>query len=357
MNSLIHCSLSTTKIAHGQHGSNSVELAPNEHYSPECPNSLRAKFAGSSVLAVVCAISIACIGKIAHVIIRPAAQLSFRAIDLIQLNFYTRGYEEALHHHLSKMKTDPSLRGQSLPPSKLVCSVTKYLAYSVAKCVFFPLYLIGIEITSFIGVFLPIDARRAYCRLDQLFYVHPIDPYAPATKFEIFSNLGAPCMQTKEFRKEKNLFRLAPSNMYHPHTPLTLYSRLSNEIEKMRCYFDETLMEGWEEPLTTLKNLMSQYSSKRDSYYANEIHNKPEVSADIDACITKQPIKDTIYSPPKGYEDLTNLSRWIFHLRQSLFWLHEAKKQLHITNNPDDEICKAQLGFAISSLQTNLQSL
>lgn len=218
------CSLSTLEIVDYQ-GKKALKAGPEEHYDNEDHWSLRGKFLTIIFLSIPS---------------RFIPQFLYRAADIV--NVFTRGYNRAVHEHLSKMKEHSDLIGTAVPYCEIACSTLVELVICVLRCAFFNLYIDLIAVIAFVGIFLPLDARRLMQRLDALFYVHPVDPYQKMTDFERISNLHAPCMQTKEFRHENNMYR-ASNKPYSPYTTHSLRLRLMNELTIAKGYFNYELQD------------------------------------------------------------------------------------------------------------------
>lgn len=166
--------------------------------------------------------------------IQYVAQLAYRILDL--RNVCRRGYRRAEENHLVNMKREANLIGSAIPVCDIVCSILWQLIASVCQIVFINVYINVVAVVAFVGVFLPRDARRLMSRMDELFYIQPLDPYAPASLFEYFGNLSSVSMQRLEFQAEQNLYRFSSS--YAPNSAESLRLRLQHEIVKARQYYN-----------------------------------------------------------------------------------------------------------------------
>lgn len=228
-----------------------VEAGEHEHYNFEEPYVTRFKFFEILVSAPF----------------RGVAQLAYRIGDIVCGNFYRRGYKQAFHDHLVAINLNKGVPGV-LPFCELTYCVLVELSKSVAKCVFLVFYVIAVELTAMAGLFLPGDARRIMCRLDQLIYVHPVNPYPESSEFEFYCNITAPCMQTRELRKEYALFRL--HGVYSPYTIDTLEQTLIKNLQQARAYFPDESLEALFDKLMDVNYLIWQARTRYNVTDFNE---------------------------------------------------------------------------------------
>lgn len=203
------------------------EAAPNEHYLYESSLRLRAKFAFLFIAAPFSAVG----------------QFAYRVCDLAQTNFYKRGI---------------------LQSNSVCCPVLKEFIYSIARCVFFIFYCIGVESISLFGILCPLSARRMLCQLEQLFYVPPLDPYQSSI-VEWFGNFLVPTMQSEEFRSDHHLMRFNLD--YSPHSISTLLHRMQANFARIESELDPQIAYEMEMQLDRIHEMLTQTPEQRAREY------------------------------------------------------------------------------------------
>lgn len=175
-------------------------------------------------------------------------QFIYRIFDLISFNFIRRGTEKAEHDFLVRLKTTPSLKGRAIPQSEITNACLKELMISIRKIVLLPLGFLAKEFICLFGLLFPYQGRKYFAKVDQFFYVRPLDMFKIESAVISFSNISAPCMQTSQFRKQENLFRFYDD---------------TRDIESYNLEFEKLIQAGQEFYPIDLNGL-NQYNIKNN---------------------------------------------------------------------------------------------
>jgi hypothetical protein len=164
------------------------------------------------------------------------------------------------------MKSDQSLKGRTVAFKEVLAQSLKELAISVMKIVLLPLGLVAKEFISLFGLIFPFQGRKYFGKVEQFFYVRPLDMFKIRNNLLLFGIFSAPCMQTSQFRQQENLFRF-----YETTRCVLSYSlELEKLIESAQEYYPHDLsrlkadppvfpFDKTEQALELLKELISNY--------------------------------------------------------------------------------------------------
>jgi len=178
-------------------GAHTVDTKTEERYDDDPPWLLRYKFT--------------LIALFGNALTFPL-MLVHRIVDVASLNFIKRGTEIAEHLFLIRLKTDSSLKERVVTYEEIKRESKKELLDSIKKIALLPLGFIAKEVISVFGLLFPFQGRKYFAKVDQFFYVRPLDMFELENSFLLFKNFTAPCMQTSEFRSQENLFRFYSDN-------------------------------------------------------------------------------------------------------------------------------------------------
>lgn len=169
-----------------------IDVTTRKTYDPDSKWVLRGKFI--------------IIGLVGNMLLFPLG-LIYRTIDLLSLNFVTRGTRAAEHKFLVELKTNTSLKGKAVSSKDIRNECLKELAISVTKIALLPIGFLAKELLCLFGLFFPYQGRKYFGKVNEFFYVRPLDIFRIESDLIAFSNISTPCMQTSQFQREENLFR------------------------------------------------------------------------------------------------------------------------------------------------------
>lgn len=232
-------------------------------------------------------------------------RIPYRIFDLLTGGSIRRGIMDAKHEY-RMLKVEKSKTGQKVHRVALALLLAKNIFLQLVKDIVqiatYPLGLVGLQFASFVGLFMPLEARVVFAKLEDLYVVD----FRLFTSCELVPGAmlfyAAPCMQTQESWQRRNIYAI-DAMRYNPDTPRSLRLTLSNNLERFSTYF-ETHFKEIKKSLNHLKAIVSgSFAGESGSKFLQKMQQCSqlfdEVLSEKDSWIDKGAVAGRDSSPKK----------------------------------------------------------
>lgn len=223
-------------------------------------------------------------------------RLPYHLVDFFSGASITRGTLDA-EHEFRILRVEKSEKGEKVHRFAMKLLMAKHILFTLVKDIvrlaFYPIAMVGLQISAFCGLFLPLDFRLIYGGIEN--FVAPdlrsFSLRCTAHGLVLWAFYSAPCMQTREAWDRNNLYRIENDDN---DSPRSLRLLLENDFRNFAPYFGKSHKQLSDLTLQLKPVVKIKYSKKTKDEY-----NK--VQEALQRCLK---LKDEI---------LAEKDRWIDH--------------------------------------------